>query len=169
MSRTGERDAVTFDAARLAAVISPLRRALLNGTLDREGLPDIPDAQIEIIRALPRGTVTTPSELAARLSLGRSTVSNLLAAMEKRGLVARRSRDDDRRQVDVVATAVATGYFDRFDVASAALVADAADSLGPDDLAALNAAIPILEKLRDRIVQLNHNDVTSAEIEKERP
>lgn len=143
---------MSFDATRLAAVISPLRRALLAATREREGLPDIPDAQIEVIRALPRGTMSSPSGLADQLGLGRSTVSNLLASMERAGLIARRARSDDRRAVDVVASAEALGYFDRFDAASAAIVADAAASLSPEDQAALDAAIPALERLRDALV-----------------
>lgn len=143
---------MTFDAGRLAAVVSPLRRALLAAAREREGLPDIPDAQIEVIRALPRGTVSSPSALARSLGLGRSTISNLLAGMERSGLVARRARTDDRRQVDVEASAEALTYFDRFDRAAAAIVADAAASLSPHDLTALEAAVPALERLRDVLV-----------------
>ena len=54
MSRRRRR---ALDPARLAAVISPLRRDLLAGARAAEHLPDIPDAQIEVIRALPRGVV----------------------------------------------------------------------------------------------------------------
>lgn len=144
---------MTFDAGRLAAVVSPLRRALLAAAREREGLPDVPDAQIEVLRALPRGTVASPGGLAASLGLGRSTISNLLAAMERAGLVARRARTDDRRQVDVVASAEALGYFDRFDRAAGEIVADAAASLSTDDVAALEAAVPALERLRDVLVE----------------
>jgi DNA-binding MarR family transcriptional regulator len=144
---------MTFDAARLAAVISPLRRALLAAAREREALPDIPDAQIEVIRALPRGTVTSPSDLARSLGLNRSTISNLLAAMERSGLVARRPRADDRRHVEVVASADALGYFERFDAASAAIVSRAASALTPAELAALDAAVPVLERLRDVLVE----------------
>lgn len=151
---------MSFDAGRLAAVISPLRRALLAAAREREGLPDIPDAQVEVIRALPRGTVASPSGLADTLGLGRSTVSNLLAVMERSGLVARRPRTDDRRQVDVVASAEALGYFERFDRASAAIVADAAASLSPEELAALDAAVPVLERLRDVLVAQRRANTT---------
>jgi DNA-binding MarR family transcriptional regulator len=144
---------VSLDATRLAAVISPLRRALLAAARDRENLPDIADAQIEVMRALPRGTVASPSGLAQTLGLGRSTISNLLASMERAGLVTRRARTDDRRQVDVAASDEALGYFDRFDRASAAIVADAAASLSPEDRVALEAAIPALERLRDALVE----------------
>ena len=143
---------MTLAAGRLAAVVSPLRRALLAAAREREGLPDIPDAQIEVLRALPRGTMASPGGLAEALGLGRSTISNLLASMERAGLIARRTRTDDRRQVDVVASAEALSYFDRFDRASSEIVADAAASLSAEHRAALEAAVPALESLRDALV-----------------
>jgi DNA-binding MarR family transcriptional regulator len=141
----------TLDAARLAAVISPLRRTLLSAARDAEHLPEIPDAQIEIIRALPRDTVTTPGELAERLGLSRPTVSNLLTQMEAAGLVERRPRPENRRQVEVLATARALDLFDRFDLASGEIVAAAAATLTAADRAALAAALPVLERLRDAL------------------
>lgn len=145
--------AAGVDAARLAAVVSPLRRALLAAAREREGLPDIPDAQIEVLRALPRGVVASPGELADRLGLRRPTLSNLLAAMEAAGLVARRKSDGDGRRVEVVATPDALGFFDRFDAASAAIVAEAAASLSPEQTAALEAAVPALEALLGSLVK----------------
>lgn len=141
-------EVVSAHATRLAAVISPLRRALLAAARKREDLPDIPDAQIEVIRALPHGEAVSPSGLAQALGLGRSTISNLLASMERSGLVVRRPRTDDRRQVDVMASPQALDYFARFDRASAEIVADAAASLSDTDRAALEAAVPALERLR---------------------
>ena len=99
------------DAARLAAIISPLRRALLRAAREQEGLPEIPDTQVEILRSLPRGTVLSPGGLAQQLGRNRSTVSNLLAAMERAGLVIRRGATNDRRQVEVVATPAALDWF----------------------------------------------------------
>ncbi|MEV4283534.1 MarR family winged helix-turn-helix transcriptional regulator [Actinoplanes xinjiangensis] len=140
-----------LDAARLAAVISPLRRTLLGAAREAEHLPEIPDAQIEIIRALPRDTAGSPGELAGRLGLSRPTVSNLLTAMEANGLVERRPRPGDRRHVEVVATAKALDLFARFDRVSGDLVAAAADTLTDADRAALAAALPVLERLRDAL------------------
>lgn len=136
-------------AARLAAVISPLRRNLLGATRATAGLPEIPEAQIDVIRALPRGAVHTSGDLAAALGLSRSTVSNLLGGMEARGLIARRSPDRDRRRVEVIATPDALDLFARFDAASAVIVADALAELSDDDRAAMVAALPALERLRD--------------------
>ncbi|GIE78349.1 MarR family transcriptional regulator [Actinoplanes philippinensis] len=140
-----------LDAARLASVISPLRRTLLAAARDAEDLPEIPDAQIEIIRALPRDTASSPGELAGRLGLSRPTVSNLLTAMEADGLVERRPRPGDRRHVEVHVTAKALDLFTRFDRAGGDLVAAAAGTLTDDDRAVLAAALPVLERLRDAL------------------
>ncbi|MGI5218489.1 MarR family winged helix-turn-helix transcriptional regulator [Nocardia sp. CA-290969] len=137
-----------LDAARLAAVISPLRRTLLAAARAAEQLPEIPDAQIEVIRALPAGTVTTSGELARQLGLSRSTVSNLLTTMEAAGLIDRRPGSGDRRQVEIRTTARAHDLFTRFDLASSALVSAAAATLSDTDRAALAAALPALEQLR---------------------
>ncbi len=142
------------DSARLAAVISPLRRTLLNATRAVENLPEIPDAQIEIIRALPAGTTVTSGELAHHLGLSRPTISNLLTTMEAAGLIERRSRPGDRRRVEILTTARARDLFDRFDSASSALVSAAVTTLEPGDRAALAAALPALERLRDALRQL---------------
>lgn len=149
-----------FDVARLAAVIPPLRRTLLSAAREREELPDIPDAQIEIIRALPSGVVLSPGELASTLDLNKSTVSNLLAAMERADLIVRRPRADDRRHVEVMASARALSLFDRFDAASAALVQDALTALSREELTALNDALPVLERLRDALVKIRHTEET---------
>jgi DNA-binding MarR family transcriptional regulator len=148
-----------LDAARLATVISPLRRVLLTAARDAEHLPEIPDAQIEIIRALPRDTASSPGELAGRLGLSRPTVSNLLTAMEANGLVERRPRPGDRRHVEVLVTAKALDLFDRFDRASGDLVATAAATLTHEDREALTAALPALERLRDALSRPSPKDL----------
>ncbi|WP_433832659.1 FAD-dependent monooxygenase [Actinoplanes sp. CA-015351] len=140
-----------LDAARLASVISPLRRTLLTAARTAEHLPEIPDAQIEILRVLPSGVVAGPGELADRLGLSRPTVSNLLTTMEANGLVERRPRPGNRRHVEVLATARALDLFARFDLASGNLVADAVATLSANDRSALAAAVPALEHLRDAL------------------
>ncbi|MEU4311563.1 MarR family transcriptional regulator [Nocardia sp. NPDC024068] len=143
-----------WDPARLAAVISPLRRTLLAAARAAEKLPEIPDAQIEILRALAPGTAVAPGELAEQLGLSRSTISNLLAGMEASGLVERRPHPGDGRRVEVVRTDRARDLFDRFDLAAGTLVTDAAAALTPGDRAALAAALPALERLREALQRL---------------
>ena len=64
MTAAAETPEGVLDASRLASVISPLRRVLLASARAAEHLPEIPDAQVEVIRALPRGVVSSPGELA---------------------------------------------------------------------------------------------------------
>lgn len=154
---------MSFDAARLAAVISPLRRALAAAARQRDQLPHLPDSHIDVIRALPRGAVRSPGDLSVLLGLNRTTVSNLLTALEIGGLVARRHRADDRRHVEVVASAEALALADRFDAVSTAIVADAAGELSPEERDALGAAIPALEHLRDLLVARRTLATESAE------
>ncbi len=136
--------------SRLAAVISPLRRTLLAAARERGELPDIPDAQIEVVRALLPSSGSAergPAELAEALHLNRSTVSNLLGAMEADGLVERRRADGDGRRVVVVLSPRALDLFGRFDQAAGELLRDALETLDPADREAVTAAVPALEKL----------------------
>ncbi|MEV4776086.1 MarR family winged helix-turn-helix transcriptional regulator [Microbacterium sp. LWH12-1.2] len=136
-----------FDAARLAAVISPLRRALLAATRAAARLPELPDAQIDVIRALPRGTARGPAEIAAQLRLSRPTVSNLLGTMEAARLVERTSDPSDGRRVLVQASDRALDLFARFDAASAAILTQASSMLNSGERAILADALPVLERL----------------------
>lgn len=136
-----------FDAARLAAVISPLRRALLSAVRADAGLPELSEAQIDVLRTLPRGAARGPAQIAAQLRLSRPTVSNLLSSMESDALVERTPDPSDGRRVVVRASARALDLFDRFDAANSALVARASADLDDDDRAALTAALPVLERL----------------------
>jgi len=147
-----------LDVARLSGLISPLRRSLLRAARAAEQLPDIPDAQIEVLRALPAGTTRSPVELADDLSLNRTTVSNLLKSMEAAGLVSRATDAADRRRVEVRASAEAHRLLERFDTASAALVGDALADLAPADAAALASALPALERLRDTLQERSRAD-----------
>ncbi|MEU1981223.1 MarR family transcriptional regulator [Nocardia sp. NPDC019395] len=149
-----------LDAARLASVISPLRRTLLAAARATEHLPEIPDAQIEIIRALPPDTVVASGELAEQLGLSRSTVSNLLTTMAAGGLIERSTRSADRRHIEIRTTARAHDLFARFDLASSALVTDAAATLSEADRAALAAALPALERLREALQALRTTEET---------
>ena len=150
------------DESRLAAVISPLRRTLLAAARERAGLPEIPDAQIEVVRALlpstgaagPTGSTGStgsaergPAELAEALHLSRSTVSNLLRAMEADGLVERRRAAGDGRRIIVVASARAIDLFHRFDQAAGDLLREALQALDPADREAVAGAVPALERL----------------------
>ena len=144
-------------AVRLGSLISPLRRSLLRVARSAEHLPEIPDAQIELLRALPAGRESSPGELADELGLSRPTISNLLRDMERAKLVTRRGATDDRRRVVVAASDRALDLLARFDRASAEVLADVLGRLSDDDRRALDDALPALERLRDAVEDVSHH------------
>jgi len=146
-----------FEVGRLSGLISPLRRGLLRAARTAEHLPDIPDAQIEVLRALPTGIARSPAEIAEELTLSRTTVSNLLGTMETAGLITRETDPHDRRRVAVRASARAVSLLGRFDQASATLLAEAIAALPDDDRVVLGAALPALERLRDEMQAIARN------------
>ncbi|MFJ3030337.1 MarR family winged helix-turn-helix transcriptional regulator [Curtobacterium sp. NPDC087080] len=150
MQGTDASDATTQVARRLSDRIGPFRRALLRTSREVADLPDLPDAQVEVMRALT-GSTTTPSALAARLGLARSTVSNLVSAMESVGLVERRLAAGDGRRTELRLTPLAEERLAAYDEASAAVLVEALGRLAPEDRTALAAALPALEHLHREI------------------
>ncbi len=89
----------------------------------------------------------TPSELAARERIQRPTATRVLARLEEAGLVARTPDPDDRRSSLVSSTpegrALLAAVRDRKDL----YLAQRLDRLSPEDLAALDRAAEILERM----------------------
>jgi len=61
-------------------------------------------AQASCLMMLAKGEATTVTDLARNLNTDAGSVTRLLSRMEKRGLIARSRRDDDRRVVDLSIT-----------------------------------------------------------------
>jgi len=151
---TAQREPDVLDpdtVARLNGAILPLRRALVRLARTDVRLPELPDAQVELLRALPPGAVRPPGELASELGLSRPAVSNLLKTLEAGGLITRHVAETNRRYVDVQASKRAVRRLARFDRASARRLSEAAAQLSADERAALVAAVPALEHLRDAV------------------
>ncbi|MGW2860174.1 MarR family winged helix-turn-helix transcriptional regulator [Streptomyces sp. NPDC001205] len=135
-------------ALELGRLLGPLRRAVLRATRNAEGLPDLPEAQIELLRTLsaaPDGLA--PREAAARLRVAPSTVSNLVRTMTAAGLVERVSHPHDLRTVTLTASDMARELLARYDSASTAALAEASAELPAEDRATLAAAMPALDRL----------------------
>ena len=89
----------------------------------------------------------TPSELAARERIQRPTATGVLARLEEAGLVQRTPDPSDRRSSLVSSTAdgraLLAAIRDRKDL----YLAQRLDRLSPEDLAALDRAAGILERM----------------------
>ncbi|MEH3156639.1 MAG: MarR family winged helix-turn-helix transcriptional regulator [Gordonia paraffinivorans] len=135
------------DAVRLGRMTGPLRRAVLRAVRMAADLPDLPEAQIEVLRVLAAGSPLTSGDLAARLHLARPTTSNLVTTMGRQGLVERDHVGDDLRRVVIRPTARALDLLARYDRTSHQLLAQALDTLDDDARRAVVAALPALEQL----------------------
>lgn len=133
-------------ATEFGRLLGPLRRAVLR-TRRSAGLPDLPEAQIELLRVLAGAGTITPREAAIRLKAAPSTVSNLLRTMTAAGLVERTPSPTDLRTVHLTASPRALEMLDRYDRTSTAALRRALDELSPENRRALDRSLPALAEL----------------------
>src|SRR3954447_2274197 len=89
----------------------------------------------------------TPSELAARERIQRPTATRVLARLEEAGLVARTADPADRRSFLVATTASGHELLDVLRERKDAYLALRLDRLSPSELATLDRAASILERV----------------------
>ncbi len=138
-------------ARRISDQIGPFRRTLLNASRRDGELPELPDAQIEVLRRLDDGGWTTPTALGRSLGLARSTVSNLVTTMERGGLVQRRLAVGDGRSTEIALTDLAAERLRVYDASAERVLVAALERLEPGGVAALRAALPVLGELRTAV------------------
>lgn len=138
-------------ARQLSAEVGPFRRSLLNTARRSVDLPDIPDAQIEVLRRLDVDGWSNPTALGRALGLARSTVSNLVAAMERDGLVERRLARGDGRSTEVGLTDLARQRLAVYDASAERVLVAAMEALSDGERRVLRDAGPALERLRQQL------------------
>jgi DNA-binding MarR family transcriptional regulator len=89
----------------------------------------------------------TPSELAARERIQRPTATRVLARLEEARLIARMADPADRRSSLVSATPAGSALLMERLARRDAWMAERLDTLSPEDLAALDRAAGILERM----------------------
>jgi DNA-binding MarR family transcriptional regulator len=140
-------DTTADPASDLSVLLGPLRRRVLRRSRELADLPDLPEAQVELLRLLADRGPSTPSQLAEALHLARSTISNLLRATGGAGLTERSSAGGDLRVVTVSATGAAKSLLARYDRASATTVASAVAGLTQEQRARLPAVVSVMARL----------------------
>jgi DNA-binding MarR family transcriptional regulator len=126
------------------------RLASLWRTLGRGGYGDLSRTATSVLAALRDGGPQRVTTLAGAEGVAQPTMTTLIARLERRGLVARGSDPDDARAVRV---AITDQGRERLEARRATRVADLADRLGAldaEERAALEAALPALDKLTER-------------------
>jgi DNA-binding MarR family transcriptional regulator len=109
--------------------------------------PELSLGQLAALRTLERHGSMSPSELAAHEKVQPPSVTKILARLEELGYVTRVPHAGDRRQVVVTISPSGVALLDDDRRRRDAWIAQRLRALDPDELAALKAAIPVLEKL----------------------
>ncbi len=145
-------------AAELSRTIGPLRRAMLRAARSAAGLPDLPEAQIQVLRSLAVESPQTSGDLAAGLQLARPTVSNVIRVMTADDLVTRVPGADDLRQVLIAPTPRARDLLHRYDEAAGAILDEILAGLDDSARAVLADALPVLDELTTALVDRMGNE-----------
>ena len=140
-------------AHALSQALGPLRRALLRSAQEAGDLPNLPEAQIELLRLLVETGPISSARVAARLGLARPTVSNLLKTMTAAGLIDRTAAAEDLRSTLVSASNSARLLLARYDNVSSRVVAEALAQLDATAREHLHRATPSLVALTEIIAR----------------
>jgi DNA-binding MarR family transcriptional regulator len=132
----------TDAASRLRLVVTRLGRKLR-----RQAGGDLTPSQASALVTVERHGPMTLGDLSAVENVSPPTLTKVVAALEERGLVARSSDPSDRRVARVEATPEASELLATTRSRGNAYLAARLQSLPPDDLAALERALDVLERL----------------------
>lgn len=131
-------------AHRLRPVLTRLARRMR-----QEATGDLTPTQIAALVTVVRFGPLTPSEVASRERIQRPTATRVLGLFEERGLIERTADPSDRRSSLVSATDRAEALLAEVRDKKDAYLARRLDALSPAELATLDAAAEILERVLD--------------------
>src|SRR3954449_13172012 len=137
-----QTNSTTDLAHRLRPVLTRLARRMR-----QEASGDFSPTQGAALATIACHGPLTPSELAARERIQRPTATRVLARLEEAGLIERTADVSDRRSFLVAATPAGAELLDAVRDRKDAYLARRLDGLSPEDLAALERAAGILERM----------------------
>ena len=132
------------DVTRLRVAIARLSRRLR-----KHELAGLTPTQLAALSTVERSGPLRLGDLAAAERVAPSTLTRLVSALEDQGYVERRAVPGDARVWELVATARGHEVLDQIRQESTVLLADSLRTLSADQLGALAAALPALERLAE--------------------
>jgi DNA-binding MarR family transcriptional regulator len=149
-NRSPEAATVTRE---LTSVVTRLRRALRSSIRTEFPWEARPVAQIEVLQTLREAGGLRLGELAGRLHLAQSTISELVTVLADEGLVARDVDARDRRASVVRLTPAGRSQLTGWDAAHRRRIGRALRTLSPEDQAQIAAALPSLDRLVAALIE----------------
>src|SRR3954447_17144652 len=117
--------------------------------LRQEAGVDLSPSQTAALGTIERRGPLTPSELAAIERIQRPTATRVIARLEESGLIVRAADPTDRRSSLVSVTPEGRALLERLRANKDAFLARRLDDLDADELAVLERAAEILERVLD--------------------
>ncbi|MBM7368419.1 MarR family winged helix-turn-helix transcriptional regulator [Gordonia hydrophobica] len=147
-------DSTSGDTAwALTAAITQLRRSLRSSVREEFAWESLPMAQVEFLQRLDREPGLRIGDLARKHRMAVNTVSTLVNQMLKAGLVTRETVPEDKRAVMVVLTDEGRERLRAWTQANERRISAALAGLTADQRAAIDAAVPALGALAERLDQ----------------
>jgi DNA-binding MarR family transcriptional regulator len=144
-SQDTKSDASLATALRIS--VSRLARRLRAERYTAGLEPGLSDTQLAALATLERRGEMTPGELADHEKVQPPSMTRVIAVLEERGLVRRAPHATDRRQVVLTATPQGQAVVEQSRQLREAWLALQLQELSEQEIAALRAAAPVLEKL----------------------
>ncbi|MEV4056990.1 MarR family transcriptional regulator [Amycolatopsis sp. NPDC049688] len=134
-------------ADRLLGTVLGIRRVVRRRVRAGAPGPPLPGAQVELLRVVADQPGIGVAAAARELHLANNSVSTLVNQLVDAGLLRREADPADRRAARLGVTAVAAERMAAWRRVRTGLVADALAQLSEEDIAAIEQALPSLEKL----------------------
>ncbi len=136
-------------AAHLRLAVTRTARRLRQEGLEAEGQGELSPTLTAALATVDLHGPLTPSELAAREHVKRPTATRIVAKLEQLGLVTRTADPSDGRACLVATTTSGGALLRRLRTRKNAFLAKRLRHLDPDQVATLERAAEILERLLD--------------------
>jgi DNA-binding MarR family transcriptional regulator len=132
-----------------AATAGRLRLALaeLTRRLRKDWPEELTPSRLTALVTIARGEPLAVGELAKRMAVSTPTVSHIVDALDKQGLIVRQPDPHDRRVCRLAMCEAGVELLDELGRRTTGILADRIDRLPPAQQTALEAALPALEAL----------------------
>ena len=138
------RSVPAIDAARLRVAVLRLSRRLR-----KHDLAGLTPSQLSTLSSVGACGPVRLGDLAAAERIAPSTLTRLVNVLEDRGYLVRQPSPDDARAFLVMLTDGGRDVLERIRAEATSMLTDMLSTLPPDQLAALEAALPALEQMAD--------------------
>ncbi|GAA3523719.1 MarR family transcriptional regulator [Amycolatopsis ultiminotia] len=134
-------------AEDLMSTVLRIRRVVRRRLRSELPGPHLPGSHVELLRVVHRDPGIGVAAAARELQLAGNSVSTLVNLLTEAGLLRREVDPADRRAARLHLTAAARQRLENWGRARAGLVSEALTRLSEEDISAITAALPALDRL----------------------